>query len=139
MLDHLDCSGILRRSLSGGGEFADIYFEEGNSTVIVCEDGKIEKVIAGADRGAGIRVISNLRTAYAYTNEISEASLLSLAETVSRAIQGKAYDSVFDLRQKAVGKGFPIQLPPAEVSLQDKVATVARADRAARGLDARTP
>jgi len=137
MLDRLDCSGILRRALSGGGEFADIYFEEGNSTVIVCEDGKIEKVVAGADRGAGIRVISNLRTAYAYTNEITEAALLSLAETVSRAIQGKRFDSVIDLRRKTVGKGFPIQLPPSEVSLQDKVATVARADRAARGFDAR--
>ena len=84
MLDNLDVSRILRSALAGGGEFADIYFEEGSSTTVVCEDGKIEKVLAGTDRGVGIRVISDLRTAYAYTNEITEAALFDLADTVLR-------------------------------------------------------
>ena len=137
MLDSFDCSGILRRALSGGGEFADIYFEEGNSTVIICEDGKVEKVIAGADRGVGIRVISDQRTAYAFTNEITEKALLSLAGSVSKAVKGKRFDGAMDLRQKIVGRGFPISTPPAEVSLHDKVSTVTRADRTARGVDAR--
>lgn len=90
MLDKLDISRILRRALAGGGEFADIFFEEGSSTSVICEDGKIEKVLAATDRGIGIRVISDLRTAYAYTNEITETALLSLAETVSSAVKGKA-------------------------------------------------
>lgn len=137
MLDGFDCAKILRRALAGGGEFADIYFEEGASTVIACEDGKIEKVMAGADRGVGIRVVSDLRTAYAFTNDVTETALLSLAETVSRAVKGKMFEGVIDLRQKTVGVGFPILLPPTGVALQDKVATVTTADRTARGVDPR--
>ncbi|MCM2358347.1 MAG: TldD/PmbA family protein [Geobacteraceae bacterium] len=137
MLDNLDVSGILRRALAGGGEFADIYFEEGASTAVVCEDGKIEKVLAATDRGVGIRVISDLRTAYAYTNETTETALLSLADTVSRAVRGKVFDRAIDMRQKVVGAGFPIEMPPSGVGLQEKVLLVNRGERAARGADGR--
>ncbi|MRR55375.1 MAG: TldD/PmbA family protein [Deltaproteobacteria bacterium] len=137
MLDAMDLSRILRSALSEGGEFADIYFEEGSSTSIVCEDGKIEKIIAGTDRGVGIRVISDLRTAYAYTNEVTEKALLELARTVSRAVRGREFGSAIDLRPKIVGSGFPIKISPGSVSLQDKVALVRRADEAARSIDSR--
>jgi len=137
MLDAMDLSRILRSALSEGGEFADIYFEEGCSTSIVCEDGKIEKIIAGTDRGVGIRVISDLRTAYAYTNEVTEKALLELARTVSRAVRGREFGAAIDLRAKIVGPGFPIIISPGSVALQDKVALVRRADEAARGLDSR--
>lgn len=137
MLENLDLSRILRRALAGGGEFADIYYEEGNSTSVICEDGKIEKVLAATDRGIGIRVISDLRTAYAYTNEITETALLALAETVSRAVKGKAFDHAIDLRTMAIGPGFPIAVPPSTISLKEKVLLVSGAEKAARGADKR--
>lgn len=137
MLDGMDIPRILRRALAGGGEFSDIYFEEGTSTSIVCEDGKIEKIIAGTDRGVGIRVISDLRTAYAFTNEITEKALLALADTVSRAVRGKEFGAPIDLRTKMVGPGFVIRTSPETVPLQDKVALVRRADDAARRMDER--
>jgi TldD protein len=137
MLDQFDRERILRRALAGGGEYADLYYEEGEATVVVCEDGKIEKVLAGADRGVGIRVISDLRTAYAYTNEITESALLSLAETVSRAVRGALFDRAINQCPKVTGSGFPIELPPAGVALKEKVALVTTADRAARAVDSR--
>ena len=137
MLERFDLSRILRRALAGGGEFADIYFEEGTSTTVMCEDGKIERVLAATDRGVGIRVISDLRTAYAYTNDITESTLLSLAETVSRAVKGNVFDRAIDLRAKVTGAGFTIETPPAGVRLQDKVLLVQRAEQAARGADGR--
>jgi TldD protein len=137
MLDSMDISRILRRALAGGGEFADVYFEEGSSTSIVCEEGKIEKIITGSDRGVGIRVISDLRTAYAFTNEITERTLLELAETVSRAVRGREFGAAIDMRRKTVGPGFPIRITPETVPLRDKVALVRRADEAARGMDDR--
>jgi TldD protein len=137
MLENMDIGRILRRALAGGGEFADLYFEEGRSTSVICEDGKIEKVLAGTDRGVGLRVISDLRTAYAFTNEVTEASLLGLAETVSSAVKGKVFDRAIDMGEKTVNTGFPIQLPPDGIGLADKVALVNLADRTARGVDER--
>lgn len=137
MLEQMDIARILRLALANGGEFADIYFEDGSSTAVVCEDGKIEKVIAGADRGVGIRVVSDLRTAYAYTNQTTEEALVSLAETVSRAVSGNRFDRAIDLRKKVIGAGFPIKIPPDSVPLREKVAIVQAADLAARGMDSR--
>ncbi|MBI1921938.1 MAG: TldD/PmbA family protein [Geobacter sp.] len=137
MLDELDIAAILRKALARGGEFADIYFEDTSSTAIVCEDGNIEKVIAGADRGVGIRVISDLRTAYAFTNDLSQSSLMELAETVSHAVQQRQFHGAIDLRPKVTGQGFPIIHPPETIPLTDKIDVVKRADRTARGRDTR--
>lgn len=135
MLENFDLPRILRQALANGGEFADIYYEEGAATVVVCDDGKIEKVLAGADRGVGIRVISDLRTAYAFTNEITEPSLLALAATVSRAVRGRDFSGAIDLRSRQKAVQLPIAAHPDTIPLRDKVALVERADLAARSHD----
>lgn len=137
MLDSMDISKILRRSLSGGGEFADVYFEEGASTSIICEDDKIERVVTGTDRGVGIRVIADLRTWYAFTNVITGESLMELAETVSNAVKGRQSVETIDMRTRLTGEGFPVRLPPETVPLREKVTLVNNANRAARGADPR--
>ena len=137
MLENMDICRILRSALASGGEFADIYFEEGSSTGISCEDGRIERVVAGSDRGVGIRVIADLRTAYAYTNNVTEGALLELARTVSSAVKGKAFDSALNMRDRISAQGFSILEPPEAVPLERRVALVNEADRAARGVDSR--
>jgi len=137
VLDKMDIAGILRRALSRGGEFADLYFEEGASTAVVCEDGKIERVLVATERGVGLRVISDLATAYAFSNEVTESALFDLAETVSRAVKGRIFERAIDLRQKTVNDGFPIELPPSSVALKEKVEMVNLANRTAREVDPR--
>lgn len=137
MLESLDTTAILRRALAAGGEFADIYFEDSATASISCEDGKVERVLAASDRGIGIRVISEFATAYAYTNELTQESLLELAETVSRGVRGGPFRGEFNLCRRQSGRGFPVAIAPDQVELAEKVALVNRADRAARGYDSR--
>jgi TldD protein len=137
VLENMDISRILRGALANGGEFADIYFEEGSSTGISCDDNRIERVVAGSDRGVGIRVIADLRTAYAYTNDVTEVALLALASTVSRAVKGKIFDSSIDMRTLQLASGFAIVEPPENVPLDRRVALVNEANLAARGFDPR--
>jgi TldD protein len=136
MLDTLDLDAIFRRALANGGDFADLYYEEGSFTSVVAEDGRIERVLTGTDRGIGLRVVANLRTAYAYTNDLSQAALLALAETVSRAVQN-GHQAIIAPRQKVISKGYPVITQPLTVPLEDKVALVRRADQHARSLDPR--
>jgi TldD protein len=137
LLDNLDLSLILAESLTHGGEFADIFAEESSSTSVVLDDNRIERVLAATDRGVGLRVLADLRTSYAYGNDISQKALLELATTVRTAIQGNAADSLFAVGPKRVGFGFPISLPPDQVPLPRKVALVERANRVARAVDPR--
>uniref|UniRef100_C6E546 Peptidase U62 modulator of DNA gyrase n=1 Tax=Geobacter sp. (strain M21) TaxID=443144 RepID=C6E546_GEOSM len=137
MLETIDAAAILRRSLSAGGDFAEIYYEAGASTAVVCEDGKVERVLSSADRGIGIRVISGFSTAYAYTNQLDQESLLRLAATVSRGVRGGLPHAEFNLCERKVAPGFAIGIAPDSIELAEKVALVNRADRAARGFDQR--
>ena len=137
MLETLDTSAILRRALAAGGDFADIYYEDVAFSTVVCEDGKVERVLAASERGIGIRVISGLCTAYAYSNQLSQESLLLLAETVSRGVRGGAFRGDFNLCEPRSCSGFPVGIRPDQVPLAEKVALVNRADRAARGFDQR--
>ncbi|QWV94951.1 TldD/PmbA family protein [Geomonas oryzisoli] len=137
MLETVDARAILKRALAAGGEFADIYYEDGTYTSVVCEDGKVERVLSAADRGIGIRVISGFSTAYAYTNQLNQESLLQLADTVSRGVRGGIPHPDFNLCVPTSAQGYAVAIPPDRVELARKVALVGRADRAARGYDGR--
>ena len=132
MLETVNIEAILRQALAAGGEFAEIYFEEGHSTQIVAEDGRVEKVLCSADRGASIRVISDFRTAFGYTNDVTEQSLLELAATVSNGVKGKLFDRSIIISPRARGVEYPVARHPESIPLADKVALVAAAEKAAR-------
>jgi len=132
VLDTVNCGAILKRALAAGGEFAEIYFEEGYATQIVAEDGRIEKVLSSADRGASIRVISAFRTAFGYTNDVTESSLFELAATVSNGVKGKQFEQEIVISPRARGVEHPVSRHPESIPLADKVALVAAAEKAAR-------
>jgi len=133
MLENFALEKIIRAALSRGGEFADIYFEEGDSTQVVVEDGKVEKVLAFSDRGVGIRVISDLRTAFGYTNDVTEKSLLELAARISAAVSGKAFSGDIVIADRNIGVNPPILQRPESIPLEEKIRTAVEAEKAARG------
>jgi TldD protein len=124
-------SDILKKSLSQGGEYADVFVENRPHSSIQLEDENIEKVIFGVEAGIGIRVIHGDKTAFAYGNDFSEKSLFGLAETVSRAAKDKK-DSIINLKKIKPGVDFTIKLNPQKIGMDKKIALVTHADRAAR-------
>ena len=138
MLDDIDYSAILRKALRNGGDFSDLYVERSAPLSIVCEDNRIEKVISGVDCGAGVRVVFGQRTAYAYTNVLSETSLLELADAVSQAVaghEGPREAITIDLSRKRPSVEFAIQKMPSDVETTRKVALVESANRTATSID----
>ncbi|MCK5237151.1 MAG: TldD/PmbA family protein, partial [Deltaproteobacteria bacterium] len=121
LFEDFDPEKVLRKALKNGGELSEIYAEDTSTTSIVLEEDKIENILGGRDRGCGIRVIAGLKTFYAYTNSINEASLLELAEMVSAAVKNGQDRGDVHLKGKEVAPGFKIITPPGDVSLNDKV------------------
>jgi TldD protein len=137
MLDKELLTKALKKAISSGGEYAEIFVENKKPTLIHLEDSKIEKVISGVDYGLGIRLIYNGRTAYAYSNDLSEESLLNAASEVSKAASKKATDSIIDLKTKSPSVSFNIRLFPENVPVEKKISLVRKADNIARGYDSR--
>jgi len=122
---------IIDMVSSRGAEFVELFFENSTVNSIRCEDGKIEKITSGIDRGIGLRAVFEGRTIYGYTNSFDESSLESLARKVSENVEGSARDPV-QVPRKASSSEPSILVLPQNVSLEEKARYVAQADRAAR-------
>jgi len=127
----------LKRVMSRGGQYADIFLENKRTSSIHLEDNKIEKVVSGVDSGVGIRLISGDRTAYAFSNDLSEDSLIELADTLSRTFQGSTVDLTLDMRKLRPEVDFSFKIFPADVPVSEKIKLVKTADHTARSFDRR--
>ena len=137
MIQNYPLERIFRTLMKNGGFFADLYYESSQSSSIVCDDNKIEKVITGMDGGVGLRAIANFKTSYAYGNRCSEADVLGLAEdlgSVVKAASGATIAKEYPLGSRV---NLEVSLSPDTIETAKKVAVVRVANAAARGIDPR--
>ena len=143
MLEEFPVQEIVKAALKEGGDFADLFFEESRSIVIVCEEDRIEKVVSGVDIGVGLRVLLDMRTLYAFTNQVSREGLYGLAEGVRRAVKKEKGRSLMDVTRHrpsvsscaASHVSFPIDKYPEDVPIGEKISVVKRANDIARRWD----
>jgi TldD protein len=144
VIDKIPIEKVLREALKEGGEFADLYFEQTRSIVIVCEEDRIEKVISGLDSGVGLRVLFGGKTIYSFSNEMTEEALIDLASKISRVVRENGEEQVINLVHPSgapqlnplIGKSsYPIERNPDDIPIEEKVSVVKRANEVARRLD----
>jgi TldD protein len=74
---------VLSGALRGGGDFAEVFAEDRSSSSALLDDGRVEELSSGRERGAGIRVVAGETTGFAHTADLSEAGLMRAAEAAS--------------------------------------------------------
>ncbi|MEA2103342.1 MAG: TldD/PmbA family protein [Candidatus Cloacimonadota bacterium] len=132
MLNKTLIEKILLQAVSGGADFAEIYSENCFNSSIQLLDSKIKKSVDGFDFGAGIRIFYGKKAIYAYTNDLSEKSLLSLAKTISKADTGKSNITTFNLCEKKIANIHPIEIFPKDVAKAEKVNFLHQVNKFAR-------
>lgn len=137
MIDDVFAQKLIKKTLSNGGEYADIFIENRKTTAIQLEDDKIEKVIEGSISGIGIRLICNGITAYAFSNDFSENVLMQIAETVSKASKGDRYEIALNMKKMYPEVSFSIKILPETVAMSSKVGLVKKGNDTARKFDSR--
>src|SRR5688500_19558358 len=137
MIDHDVCARVLSAAMRAGGEFAEIYAEDKRSTSAGLDDGRVEQVTSGRDRGAGIRVIAGEPTGFAHTSDLSERGLLAAAEAAAAAArQGGGGTHTVALTRTATTPNNNVERFPDDVAKADKVELLRRIDEAARAAGA---
>ena len=74
---------VLSEALRNGGDFAEVFAEDRSNSSALLDDGRVEELASGRERGAGIRVVSGETTGFAHTADLTEAGLLRAAEAAS--------------------------------------------------------
>lgn len=135
-LDDGDVAAALGAALSGGGDFAEVYAEDRRGRSVSLDDGKVEELVTGIDRGAGIRVLRGRQTGFAYTNVLTRDGLVAAAKVAAAGVQGTAQTTVADLVTVAAPVLHSARLDPLTADGAALVAIVRRAEDAARSTDA---
>ena len=135
MLDRDLAADVLRAARVRGGGFAELYVEERLGISVRLDDGKVEDVTTGLDRGAGVRVGQGASFGYAYSNRLDRDALLHAAEAAA-AVSDGGPGSVVDLRTLEAPVSHPALVDAASVPTERKVGWVREADEAARALGA---
>ena len=133
-LADLPAQRILRALLSRGGEYGELFREEIRSLNILLEDGRIERVVSGADAGIGIRLLFQEKTFYAYTNDFSESALLSLAGDLAGYAKGNGVAAEIPATPKTVKGPTQVLVPPSSRSIKEKTDMTREIDRLSRGI-----
>ena len=132
MLSEMRITPVLSALLSRGGEYGELFYEEVRTLLVLLEDGRIERVLSGTDSGVGIRLIFRGKTFYAYTNDVSGRTLLSLAGDLSRYAEGGGAPVDLPASVAAARSPSAVRVPPSSRGIGEKVALVSLMDRVAR-------
>ncbi|MBC7386734.1 MAG: TldD/PmbA family protein [Cryobacterium sp.] len=137
MPGNLDVEAIFRTALRNGGALAELFFEDTEASRVFYEDGKIERIVDGTDRGVGLRILFDNRSVYGYTTDLSQSSIEGVATALSAAVKAKSPSTEKIEWRKTEAKSreiadYRIGTSPRSISLKDKVALAERANRGAR-------
>jgi TldD protein len=123
---------VLASALARGGQFAEVYAEDRRGTSAVLDDGRVEELSTGRDRGAGVRVVVGETTGYAHTADLSEAGLLAAAEAAAAVAREAGESRVVALEAVVAPRPNTVALAPEDVAKDRKIELLQRADEVAR-------
>ena len=134
----------LRRALNTMAEHriddADLYFQYTRSEGWSLEEGIVKSGSFSIDQGVGVRAVSGEKTAFAYSDDISEAALLDAARTVRTiAAAGQSRRVKMDTPHKVPGSRtlYTPMDPIATLDSTQKVALLELVEKLARAKDPR--
>ena len=119
---------------------ADLYFQYTRSEGWSLEEGIVKSGSFGIDQGVGVRAVAGEKTAFAYSDDISEAALMDAAQTVRTiASAGQSRRVKVNTTSKPAGSRvlYAPMDPIASLDSTQKVALLERIERMARAKDPR--
>ncbi len=129
---------ILKEALSRGGDFSEVFLQHKVTHWVGLEDGQVDRAYTNVDLGAGIRVLKGDATGFAYSEDLSEKSLISAAGTAaSVAAAGAPGVQPVSLKAVETPNFYPVEIPWTEVGIDKKIPLVAKVDELARKKDPR--
>ncbi len=141
-MEYLDLAQELVERASGGGAQAEALIMHSQTTMIRVRAGAVEEMSAAESRGAGVRVIKDGRTGFAYTSDFEASSLHNAADDAAALVETTDRDEFRGLPEdpdvQVSGQDLRVYDPELiRWSGEDKVAFVVAVERAALAYDQR--
>lgn len=133
-----DLDRILGSILTHHVDYADLYFQYCRSEAWNLDEGIVKSGSFGINQGVGVRALAGEKTAFAYSDEISNLALADAASTV-RAIAARGQNGTLAVAGRPLeGRALYAPCDPlVSLSPEVKVRLLERLEQQVRSLDAR--
>lgn len=128
---------VIDLLLATGADFAEVYLERRVPTYLTWEDGKLDDAAAGIDAGVGLRIIHEDVTYYANGNDRSHGAVREMAAELSKTLSGDPRVTAAPLRRGRAPAHSIVRISPEDLTLDERLGFMRRADAAARACDPR--
>ncbi len=130
LLDQDVAARVLSRALANGGRFAEVFAERRRGQSLTIDERRIESVQAGAEEGAGVRVVDGNTTYFSHVDGLDPADLERAADEAAAALKGSRTEPRPLQARKTTP--LPIERRPEEVPAQQKAELLRELDERAR-------
>lgn len=134
MITNSQALPALQAALAGGGDFAEIYYQDKTSQTIFLRDGKVEEATTRRSHGVGIRVFNALSCVYVHSCDTSPQGLIRLARKAADAIGGIGKSREIHMYDRPVNNIHPISMLPLDVPGARKAELLRASCAAAQGI-----
>ena len=135
MISRETCCRVLRKALSTGGDYAELYAENTTNHSIHMIADAVDAIRDTVVAGASVRVYKGLRSVMASTVDTSEAGLLACAGKAADALGEGTAPMDIVLRERIFGDVHPVKIVPSGAENREKVAILKEGYFAAREYD----
>jgi len=128
----------LGSALSRRADYGDLYFEYRTTAAVSLEDGLVKKASKDVSQGVGVRILSGDKTGYAYSDDVTLATIEQAARTAGHIAGDAGGSQAVALRGTRPPRDlYALPGSPAETPLPQSIALLEAIDRAARQHDPR--
>ncbi len=133
-LDPAVAERVLSRALANGGRFAEVFAERRQGQSLAIDEQRIESVQAGAEEGAGVRVVDGNTTYFAHVDGLEPAEIERAADEAAAALRAERSEP--RPLQARETKPLPIERRPEDVPAERKAELLRELDQRARAKGA---
>ncbi len=130
LIDQAVAERVLARALANGGRFAEVFAERRQGQTLAIDERRIESVQAGAEEGAGVRVVDGNTTYFAHVDGLDPAELERAAEEAAGALRAERTEP--RPLQADEATPLPIERRPEDVPAERKAELLRELDERAR-------
>src|SRR5215475_8842201 len=123
----------LGSALSRRADYGDLYFEYRTTAAVTLEDGLVKKASKDVSQGVGVRILSGEKTGYAYSDDVTLATIEQAARTAGHIAGDTGGSQAVALRGTQPSRDlYTLPDSPAETPLPQSITLLEAIDREAR-------
>ena len=134
-VDQATTARVMSELTASGADAADLYFQHSRTNRLTLEDGIVSSASSNIEQGVGLRVVIGEQTGYAFTEDLTQPSMLAAARTASAIASGGSVVAPQSFAPLGAGDLYTTSVPWSDVGIEQKLPVLKFVEEKAKAMD----